>query len=253
MARESAAANERQADKQHISTPLQIGRVIRFLFMRIALALLSLLFAACLAAQQPAQPAPKGVVHGTVFDQNGQPAKHLRLAAEPFGVGLGTMLPTTETDANGNYRFENLAPWGRWTVYAVDEEHGYSYYTEGYSLSDPAPQVSISPQHPEAKLDFHLPPKAGFLHIHLTNQKTGDLIQAIEVKVASQTDPTHPILSGGYLSNRALLIPPDKDVLIHITSPGFLEWDKSLGIGYPIRIASGAVLEVDVSLQPANP
>ena len=120
MARESAAANERQADKQHISTPLQSGRVIRFLFMRIALTLLSLLFAACLAAQQPAQPAPKGMVYGTVFDQNGQPAKHLRLAAEPFGVGLGTMLPTTETDANGNYRFENLAPWGRWTVYAVD-------------------------------------------------------------------------------------------------------------------------------------
>ncbi len=221
--------------------------------MRIAPALLSLLLAAYLPAQQPAQPAPKGVLYGTVFDPNGQPAKHLSLAAELLSVGLSFMPPTTLTDENGNYRFENLFAWGKWTVFAVDEKQGYSYYTGVYSLSGPAPHVSISSEHPEAKLDVHLPPKAGFLYIHLTNQKTGEIIKAIQSKVASQEDPAHPIFTMSYLSPRALLVPPDKDLLIHVTSPGFLEWDQSLGIGYPIRIASGASLELDVSLQPANP
>lgn len=231
----------------------QMNRVIRFSVMRIAPAFFGLLLAAFLPAQKPEQPAPKGVVYGTVFDPNGQPAKHLLMAAEPFGVGLGSMLPTTETDDNGNYRFENLSEWGRWTVFAVDEKQGYSYYTEGHSLSGPAPQATLSPQHPEAKFDVHLPPKAGFLYIHLTNQKTGELIKAIEGKVASQEDPSHPILTMGYLSGRALLVPPDKDLLIHVTSPGFLEWNQSLGIGYPIHIASGASLQLDISLQPADP
>jgi hypothetical protein len=175
--------------------------------MKTAPALLILLLAAHLPAQKPAQPAPKGVLYGTVFDPNGQPAKHLSLEAEPLSVGVSFMPPTTLTDENGIYRFENLFAWGRWTVYAVDEEQGYSYYTASYSLSGPAPQVSISPQHPEAKFDIHLPPKSGFLLIHLSNQKTGSLIQAIEVKVASQLDPAHPILTMSYLSTRALLIP----------------------------------------------
>ena len=220
--------------------------------MKIALALAGILLIGNISAQQSEDPAPKCVIYGTVVDQDGQPAKGIGLTAMPLGVGLGTMLPTTKTDTSGKYRFEGLPWWGRYTVYAEDEKAGYASYASPPVGPGPTAEVTLSPQHPEAEFNFRLPPKAGFLHIHLTNRKTSALIKTMEVKVTSQEDPDRQIFSEGCFSDRIILLPPDKDLLLHVTSRGFLEWDESVGLGKPIRIASGNSLDLDVQLEPVD-
>ena len=208
-----------------------------------------LLSLASAVAQQPDPSVADGVIYGTVIGSDGSPAKGVLLNALPVGVPLATRLPATQTDQNGNYRFERLPWWGRYTVYADDAEAGYSLFSTGPGPAKP-PEASISPDHAEARLDLRLPPKAGFLRIHLTNQRTGAVISGLEFRVTSNEAPPRLIYMGSSFSDRAVLLPPDKDLLIHITSDGFHEWGESAGKGKAIRMAPGSQVELDVELAP---
>jgi hypothetical protein len=201
-------------------------------------------------AQQPDQHVAAGVIYGAVIGNDGSPAKGMRLTASPLGVALATRLPETRTDQSGNYRFERIPWWGEYTVYADDPDSGYSVFTTGPAGPGKSPDVIISPEHPEAKLDLRLPPKAGFLRIHLTNQRTGAVISGLNVTVMSSQTPSRIIFSESCGSDGIVLIPPDKDLVIHITSPGFHEWDESAGRGKSIRMPPGSHVELYVQLVP---
>jgi hypothetical protein len=226
--------------------------VIRFVVMKIAPVIFGFLLVANALAQQPDQSVPAGVIFGIVLDQDGQPAKGLRLNAFPLGVPLGTVLPTTKTDLTGKYRFKDIPWWGRYTVYSEDDNAGYKNGITGppVRLGQPA-EITLSSQDPVAEFDFRLPPKAGFLRIRLTNRRTGAVILGVGVSATSQEDSGGLIFSESCSSDRVILLPPDKDLLIHIKSPGFLEWGESRGNGKPLRIASGSSLDMDVQLEPA--
>jgi len=112
--------------------------------------------------------------------------------------------------------------------------------------------VALSPEQPEAEFNLVLPPKAGFLEIHLTNRETGRVIEAIQVTLMWADDPKKQIFSMSGSSTHAILIPPDKDLLLHVTSWGFGEWAQSVGNGTPIRIHSGSRLALDVELDPSD-
>jgi hypothetical protein len=47
-----------------------------------------------------------------------------------------------------------------------------------------------------------------------------------------------------------LLVPPDQDVRLHITSKGFREWKESAGHGKLIHLQTGDVLTIDAELEP---
>ena len=140
-------------------------------------------------------------------------------------------LPETRTDPSGNYRFEGLA-WDKYTVYADDPEAGYSIFSTGVSDQGNPPEIVLSPEHPEATLDLRLPPKAGFVRIHLTNKQTGASIPGLEVTVMSSRAPSQLLFMLSCSSDRAVLIPPDQDLLRQLT--WFDRAGKALGtIGTP--------------------
>jgi hypothetical protein len=201
-------------------------------------------------AQQPDQHVAAGVIYGAVIGNDGSPARGMRLTASPLGVALATRLPETRTDQSGNYRFERIPWWGEYTVYADDPDAGYSVFSTGPAGPGAPPEVIISPEHPEAKLDLHLPPSAGFLRVHLTELKTGAVISVLNVTVMSNQTPSGLIFSESCGSDGVVLIPPNKDVVIHITSPGFREWDESAGRGKAIRMPPGSKVELYVQLAP---
>jgi hypothetical protein len=217
--------------------------------VKTALAFVGLLLLAA-SAQQNDEPHPKGVIFGIAIGQDGQPAKQIGLTAEPLGVGLGAVLPHTRTNDAGEYRFENVPWWGRYTVYGEDENEGYSSFSTGPAGSPP--EVEITPEHPEAELKVLLPPKAGFIQIHLTNQKTGAGISGMRVALMPTESPASPLFTMSCYSNKVILIPPDRSLLLHISSDGFREWNESIGKGKPIHLASGARLKIDVQLEPAE-
>jgi hypothetical protein len=167
-------------------------------------------------------------------------------------VALGAVLPHTTTNERGEYRFVNLAWWGRYTVCAEDEEAGYSTFSTGCIGQSQPPEVEITPERPEAELRVHLPPKAGFLRVNLTNRRTGAAIPAMRVVVTTSGNPPSLIFSMSCSSTKVVLLQPDKDVLLHVTSDGFREWTESVGRGKPLRLASGTRLTLDVQLEPSD-
>ena len=203
-------------------------------------------------AQNLAGLPDSGAIYGTVVDRDGTPARGLMLNAQPVGVPLAMMLPWTKTNDAGDYRFEHLS-LGRYIVFAEDNEQGYSSFSTGVGAEGNLHEVELTTEHPNAEFSFRLPPKAGFLVFHLTNQRTGAPISGVEVTLMSAKNPPTPLFSGGQSSSQPVLVPSDRDLLVHVTSWGFREWDKSVGKGRSIRIAPGDHLTLDVQLQPANP
>jgi hypothetical protein len=220
--------------------------------MKTALVFASILVVATAVAQQNDESRPNGVIFGIAVDQNGQPAKGVGLIACPLGVALGTVLPGIRTNDRGEYRFENLPWWGRYTVYGEDEEAGYSSFSTGPSGISNPPEVEITPEHREVELNVYLPPKAGFLHIHLTNRRTGNAITGMSVALMSTTNPRSPLFTMSCSSNHVILLPSNKDLLLHVTSDGFGEWKESVGNGKLVHLAPGTELTLSVRLEPTD-
>lgn len=208
------------------------------------------LFLLPFAVAQRNESQPNGLIYGTVVEPDGSPARGIKLVACPEGP-LGTALPSTTSNDAGEYRFENLFWWGRYRVHAEDDDAGYSPYSTGPGRNEPR-EVNLTLQHREAQMKVHLPSKAGFLHIHLTNRRTGAVISGMAISVTSSEHPYSLLYSMSCYSRRVVLLPPDKDVLLHVKSEGFEEWDESAGKGKPLRLTSGVQLTLDIQLEPAK-
>jgi TonB family protein len=219
--------------------------------MKTSFVFVGVLLLATAAAQQNDEPRPKGVIYGVAIGQDGQPAKGIGLVAFNRGVALGGTLPYARTNQAGEYRFENL-DFGRYTVDADDEDAGYSIFSTGGGVGHP-PEVELAAEHPEAELRVYLPPRAAFLQIRLTNQKTGAGISAMRIALMLAENPVSQFFSTSCYSNHVILIPPEKHLLLHVTSDGFQEWEQSTGMGKPIYLPSGTRLTLDVKLDPVRP
>jgi hypothetical protein len=204
------------------------------------------------ATQQHEQPAANGTIYGVAIDTDGKPAKGLSLTASSLDVGGSGGLPRTKTNDAGEYRFDKLPWWGRYRVYADDEEAGYSRISTG-PLGDSHPaEVEITPEHPKTGFNLALPPKAGFIQIHLTNRITGKAIPGMIVWVVPMEKPDSGLFTTSCYSDHPVLVPPDKNFLLHVKSDGFREWDESVGTGKPVNVPSGSRLRLDVQLDPSS-
>src|SRR5205807_709836 len=92
------------------------------------------------------------------------------------------------------------------TVYAEAEKAGYSRGSTGPRGDSYPPEVEISPEQREAELTVHLPPKAGFLEIHLTARGTDASIFAMHVAVMPMENPESPLFSMSCDSNHVILV-----------------------------------------------
>jgi hypothetical protein len=228
---------------RHLSSnPVVASRIVKTVFVVVGLFLL-----AVATARPQGESQADGVIYGIVLGQDGKPAKSVWLAAWP-DMPLGGRLPYTKSNDAGEYRFEHLPWWGKWSICAEDGDAGYSAFVTAGCRNDP-PWVEVSPQHREAQLKVYLPPKAGFLHIHLTNRKTGAEISGMEVVLTKMESPKQLVLTTCY-SNHVVLVPPDQNLVLHVKSDGYREWVGSARRGKPLNLASGARLTLDIQLDP---
>jgi carboxypeptidase family protein len=199
------------------------------------------------------RPKCRGVIHGTVFDLRGQPVKGVHVTAWPLGVGLGAMLPTLRTDQSGEYRFEHVCP-GRYAVIADDEAVAYrsaSPMTNEFLYGSPVEEVRINANHARAELPVYLPPRPGFMVVRIIDEDTKQEVQKCTVTLEVPGQHGEPELSSMFESaeqNHVIEVPPDKDVVVHITADGFHEWSESIGAGKVVHVQSGerATLEAEL-------
>ena len=211
--------------------------------------LLALLLLSSAGAQQQ-QQAPKGVIYGVVFTFDGAPARALTVMARPSSPGGHSGgFPRTKTNAVGEYRFQKLS-WGTYLIYADDKKAGYSRGSTG-PLGD-ALQIEITPEHPEAEFNLSLPARAGFIQVHLSNRRTGAAIAEMTLSVLPLEKPDSGLFSLSGRSDELILVPPDRNLLLHVKADGFQEWDRSVGAGMPVNVPSGSTLSLDVPLEPLD-
>ena len=87
---------------------------------------------------------------------------------------------------------------------------------------------------------------------HLTNRRTGDSILAMQIVLMPLEKPESPLFTMSCYSNHVVLVLPDKNLLLHVTSNGFREWDESVEGGKTLNLPSGTRLTLSVQLDPAD-
>jgi hypothetical protein len=114
------------------------------------------------------------------------------------------------------------------------------------------------PEQPKAEFNPSLPPKAGFIQIHLTNRRTGGAIPAMTIAVKPMEKPDARLFTDPHVftmscySDHVILVPPSENLLLHVKSDGFREWDERVGKGKLVNVPSGSLLMLNVQLDPAE-
>lgn len=107
--------------------------------MKFDMVLIGIILPTTFAEAQENTRPPNGTIYGIAYDSHGHPASQIKLTALPLGVALGTPLSAPRKNEKGEYRFVGLPWWGQYTVYADDEDAGYSVFSTG-SLGQTEPE-----------------------------------------------------------------------------------------------------------------
>jgi len=196
-----------------------------------------------------------GTLYGVVIDPDGQPAKGTRLWAVmqcpstcPFWKS------ETVTSQGGEYHFRPLPLGRKYSVFSKKAELEYPRFSP-----PPTATVELTVEHPNVELRVDLPPRVGILTIHLTDRTTGAVIPRVLVKVKVPEAPDarwFEVWADSsncvFFHDCAIPVPPDTDLLVHVSSTGFHEWDESAGKGKPLLVHSGARLTWDIQLEPLS-
>jgi hypothetical protein len=229
--------------------------------MRIATATVLLLLAFSPATRACFEdPQAKGVVHGVVLHENGEPAANFTAILDMPGASLSYLLPQVKTNDRGEFRFEHLCR-GRFAVEVENVEAGYPLVPAAWYrilYGKPILEVRITKSKSDAELIVTLPAKPAQLQVNLLNSRTKEKVPLIELSFT--VNPTRTVetycdtaQSGSCEGPPYFLFPPDQNVFLHVTSKGFHEWKESVGKGKLIHVGYGELLTLNIELDPIDP
>lgn len=216
-----------------------------------------MLFLVLMASRVQAQssiqsPTCTGVIHGTVFDGSGDRVRGVMVEAWPMDRPLLGSLPSLKTGSEGEYRFEHVCP-GTYAVVVSDEKAGYPHASpmvNAVLYGSIEQVVTLTIENPEGDLPVHLYPKPGLMRVHITNRQTKAEISefTVTLNVRGQPGGLSFLFDAG--TSDTIEVPPDKDVICHVTADGFREWSGIAGRGRLIRVQSGTKVTFEAELQP---
>jgi hypothetical protein len=224
--------------------------------MKTAIALAVLWLTVGASCQEPKQPSNgllTGTIYGVVIDPDGHPAKEMRLSAVMQCPSTCSYWESeTVTSQGGEYHFRPLPLGRKYSVFSRMVQMEYPRFSP-----PPTAIVELTLEHPNAELRVDLPPKVGILTIHLTDRTTGAFIPRglVKMKVADAPDSRWSEVwadssNCAFFPDCAIPVPPDQQLLVHVSSTGFHEWDESAGKGKPLLVHSGVRLTWDIQLEP---
>ena len=200
-------------------------------------------------------PECSGVIRGKVLDPAGLPVTGITVVAWPLGVDLGAILPQMTTDETGAFRVEHVCP-GRYAVVVEDKKAGYPHSSPemfAFLYGHRAPEGKLTPKRSTLDLLLYFPPKPGLMTVSVRNSEAGGNPLKFSVKITVPHQRRVREVSYEFkadVANREIPIPPDKDVILHVTAEGFQEWRESAGHGKVARVPSGTQVAVEVPLVP---
>lgn len=189
-----------------------------------------------------------GTVCGNVRNEVGEPAVFVKVAAFYLGAHSGGV-PMSKTDETGHYCINNLSP-GKYAMSADDSDKGYPAMNSSFYGSEASStRVSITPVELQAQvLDWQIPYKAATLSIRVTDAKTGERLDWMIFDMAVQSSPDMRFLRGSSPCSQVLLVPPDEDIRLKVSHPGYRQWPNDDANGRLIHLQPGAAKEINVAL-----
>jgi hypothetical protein len=211
------------------------------------------------ALSATAQTVETGSICGTVLDENGQPADNVLVSATSLACCLE---PQSRSDDSGRYCLTHLR-FGHYLLSADEPKLGYPNMRATFYSADPPSKRSetiatLSAKHPQAELTFRIPYKGGFLRIQPSDAATGKLISGMSFSLKVRSNPdlrdiggTRPASDDPVLPREEddLLLPPNEDILLKVSAPGYREWPYDGSPGYVINLLPGEHMTIDVPLQ----
>jgi hypothetical protein len=196
----------------------------------------------------------EGTITGTVVNEQGDPVSGATIWCSVMQGTQSNSVSSGKTDATGKFQLEHL-PWDTYTISATKHADGYGGSSQ--PVSDP---VTLTSEHPAATVVLKLGPKEGILLPTVSDKVTGERLFDFTVHstVEEFEGQTHNTSSGSWGVSRwtkQVLLPSNKDVMLHITKLGYRTWwymDPSQPNGPGIlRLQPGEVRELDIELEPA--
>ena len=209
--------------------------------------------ALCLHFIAVAQRVPTvGAICGTLLNEHGKPSAYTGVTARYIGPHSGPY-PVGNTDASGHYCITGVS-FGEYVVYASDEKKGYpDLDTQFYAPWPPKPRVTLSAANSTERVDVRIPYRAGFLGIHLTESGSGKPLEAMSVSLVLRSDPEHRYMHISTSSDQDLLIPPNEDLYVNVTSPGFSTWPNGGSKGMLLSFLPGQRHALRISIRKLEP
>lgn len=199
--------------------------------------------------QEKSLDASAGSICGTVLDETGAPAAFTSVTAIYMGAHSG-LEPIARTDRNGRYCITGIRA-GEYAMSASDPEKGYPEMSSMfYSVHLPGPRVRVGPEGLNARLDWQIPYKAGFLRVILTDLSNGKLISAMFTELYVGSSDSLRYRHGSEGSDQMLLIPPNENVYLKVSNPGYESWPEGEAQGRFVNLLPGQHETLAVSLRP---
>jgi hypothetical protein len=195
---------------------------------------------------------PTGSICGATLDENGSPARFIKVVAIYVGPEGNSGPPEIgKTDESGHYCIEGLPP-GDYVMSADDTEHGYPITARGgFFYSEPSPQqkVHITSINLTGHADWQIPYKAGVVKVQLTDARTGKQIPDITFRLNKRSGGGKTVSSP---STTPILIPPNEDIHFMVSAPGYRLWPGDGTKGALLNLLPGRTQNIAIALRPID-
>jgi hypothetical protein len=90
------------------------------------------------------------------------------------------------------------------------------------------------------------------MHVRIVNGQTRKEVLKFKVKLevpGQNESPEASFVFDPQVHDHDIEVPPDKDVICHVTADGFQEWNEGAGVGKVIHLASGNQMTLEAELE----
>lgn len=195
----------------------------------------------------------QGTITGAVVNEQGEPISGATIWCSLDKGNQVTGVTSGKSDTTGKFQLEHL-PFDTYIVSATK-------HAEGYGDRSQVSEATLTPERPSATVVMNLGPKRAMLIPTVLDKVTGKPVFDYSVQwiVEEFEGQTHGTESGSWGVSRLtkqVLLPPNKDVMLHVTKPGYRTWwymDPSQPNGPGImRLQPGEIKQLTIELEPSE-
>jgi hypothetical protein len=170
------------------------------------------------------EAAPQGVITVNVVNERSAPLIGATVWMLPMGGGMrASAVPDCLTDWSGTCSRDHL-PVGKYLITAMKEAGGYpNGEAPLFNRGRTHVVADVLPDKLNVFVSYIAGPKAAAITVDAVDSVTGVPIKNPTIVLRSPADPKI-WMSAGPNANSKILIPPDQDVIVEVSAPGYKPW-----------------------------